>query len=195
MRHKIFALLAVCCLLLTAAPLSHAASYDVDTAHSTVGFTVPILGGLSKVSGKFSDFNATIVYDEADVTKSSVTVTIKTASIDTGIEARDKHLRTADFFDAEKFPEITFQSKSVEKKGKQLTLLGTLTMRGVAKEIAIPFTVTGKTINAEKKTVVGFSGRLKLNRQDYGISFENKNRPGFLGNEIDIELNLITKPS
>lgn len=195
MRHKIFALIAVCCLFLTTAPVSRAASYEVDTAHSTVGFTVPILGGLSKVSGKFSDFKATIVYDEADVTKSSVTVTIKTASIDTGIERRDSHLRTADFFDAEKYPDTTFQSKSVEKKGKQLVVRGTLTMHGVAKEIAIPFTVTGKTMNAEKKTIIGFSGHLKLNRQDFGISYQNKANPTFLGDEIEIELNLITRPS
>ncbi len=79
-----------------------ATTYEIDTAHSTVGFSVPILGGLSQVKGKFSEFTATINYDEADVTKSSVTATIKTASIDTGIERRDAHLRNADFFDVEK---------------------------------------------------------------------------------------------
>jgi polyisoprenoid-binding protein YceI len=195
MLKKYFALAAVCCLLLvTFAPASLAASYEVDTAHSTVGFSVPILGGLSRVSGKFSDFKATIVYDEADITKSSVTATIKTASIDTGIERRDAHLRTADFFDAEKYPEITFQSSRVEKKGKQLVVHGTLTMHGVAKEVAIPFSVTGKNTNPDNKKVVGFAGHLKLNRRDYGIAYTNKNNPTFIGDEIEIELNLITKP-
>ncbi|HEX7997964.1 MAG TPA: YceI family protein [Pyrinomonadaceae bacterium] len=196
MLKKYFALAAVCCLLLvTVAPASLAASYEVDTAHSTVGFSVPILGGLSRVSGKFSDFKATIVYDEADITKSSVTATIKTASIDTGIQRRDDHLRTADFFDAEKYPEITFQSSRVEKKGKQLILHGTLTMHGVAKEVAIPFSITGKNTNPDNKKVVGFAGRLKLNRRDYGIAYTNKNNPTFIGDEIEIELNLITRPS
>jgi polyisoprenoid-binding protein YceI len=185
----------VCCLLLIAAPVGNAASYEVDTAHSTVGFSVPILGGLSQVSGKFSDFTATIVYDEADVTKSSVSAKIKTASIDTGIERRDAHLRTPDFFDAEKYPEITFQSTRVEKKGKQLIAHGTLTMHGVSKEISIPFTVTGKNTNPDKKMVVGFSGRLKLNRRDYGIAYQNKANPQFIGDEIEISLNLITRPA
>jgi polyisoprenoid-binding protein YceI len=185
----------ICCLLLTLSPASNAASYEVDTAHSTVGFSVPILGGLSRVSGKFADFTATIVYDEADVTKSSVTAKIKTASIDTGIERRDAHLRTPDFFDAEKYPEITFQSTRVEKKGKQLLAHGTLTMHGVTKEISIPFTITGKNTNPDKKTVVGFSGRLTLNRRDYGIAYQNKANPTFIGDEIEIQLNLITRAS
>lgn len=185
----------VCCLLLVASPVGNAATYEVDTAHSTVGFSVPILGGLSQVSGKFSDFTATIVYDEADVTKSSVVAKIKTASIDTGIERRDAHLRNPDFFDAEKYPEITFQSTRVEKKGKQFVAHGTLTMHGVSKEISIPFTVTGKNTNPDKKTVFGFSGRLTLNRRDYGIAYQNKANPQFIGDEIQIELNLITRPA
>lgn len=185
----------VCCLLLIASPVSNAATYEVDTAHSTVGFSVPILGGLSQVSGKFSDFTATIVYDEADVSKSSVIAKIKTASIDTGIERRDAHLRNPDFFDAEKYPEITFQSTRVEKKGKQFIAHGTLTMHGVSKEISIPFAVTGKNTNPDKKTVYGFSGRLTLNRRDYGIAYQNKANPQFIGDEIQIELNLITRPA
>lgn len=196
MLKRFFALSVVCCLMLTVAiPATLAASYEVDTAHSTVGFSVPILGGLSQVSGKFSDFKATIAYDEADITKSSVMATIKTASIDTGIERRDAHLRNPDFFDAEKFPDITFQSSRVEKKGKQLLVHGTLTMHGVAKEIAIPFSITGKNTNPDNKRVFGFAGRLKLNRRDYGIAYTNKANPTFIGDEIEIELNLITKPS
>jgi polyisoprenoid-binding protein YceI len=195
MIRKVPLLTVVFCLLLALAPATSATTYEADTAHSTVGFSVPIAGGLSKVSGKFADFTATIVYDEADVTKSSVVAKIKTASIDTGIERRDNHLRTADFFDAEKYPEITFQSTRVEKKGKQLVVYGNLTMRGITKEVAIPFTVTGKESTPDKKTVVGFAGHLKLNRQDYGIAFTRKDNPKFIGDEIEIELNLITRAS
>src|SRR5882672_1677759 len=78
--------------------------YSVDANHSTVGFSVPILDGVSSVKGKFTDFSVDINFDETDVTKSSVTATIKATSIDTGVEARDKHLRTADFFEVEKYP-------------------------------------------------------------------------------------------
>src|SRR6185503_17364757 len=99
--------------------------YPIDNNHSTVGFSVPILGGLSQVKGKFTDFTVTLNHDEKDITKSSVSVVIKATSVDTGIEGRDRHLRTADFFDVEKFPEITFQSSSVVKKGKQLIAHGT----------------------------------------------------------------------
>jgi len=168
--------------------------YDIDTNHSTVGFSVPILGGLSRVRGKFMDFTVTIVYDEADVTKSSVSTVIKTASINTGIERRDNHLRTADFFDAEKYPEITFQSKRIEKKGDQLLAVGTFTMRGVTKEIALPFTITGKYTNpANGKTNLGVATKLTLNRQDYGIAWRHKEAPDFVGDEVEIDIALITK--
>ena len=186
-------LMVVALSFLFATPTLRATSYNVDAAHSTVGFTVSILGGLSKVSGKFASFTATIDYDEADVTKSSVTATIKADSIDTGIERRDAHLKTPDFFDTAKYPEITFQSKRVEKKGKQLYVTGTFTMHGVSKEITIPFTVTGKVVNPQTKaTTYGFSARFKLNRQDYGITYQNKNVPNWIGDEVEIELDLIT---
>src|SRR2546425_9429236 len=113
--------------------------YPIDANHSTVGFSVSIMGGLSKVNGKFTEFAVTLTNDEKDITKSSVSVVIKAASINTGITARDNDLRSAGFFDVEKYPEITFQSKHIEKKGKQLLVIGTFTMHGVSKEIALPF--------------------------------------------------------
>ncbi len=125
-----------------------------------------------------------------------MTATIKTASIDTGIERRDAHLRTADFFDAEKYPEITFQSKRVERKGKQLIATGAFTMHGVTKEISLPITVTGQFKNpANNQIVFGFATTLTINRRDYGITYSNRANPTFLGDEVKIELNLITKPS
>lgn len=191
---KKFLVSALLLSLLTFVPIGHAAEYTVDVAHSTVGFTVPILNGLSKVKGKFSDFTATINYDEANPTKSSVNAVIKVASVDTGIAARDKHLLTADFFDAEKFPEITFKSSSVEKKGKLLLAHGTFTMHGISKEIVLPITMTGKIVDpATKKTTYGFSATLTLNRTDYGINYERKGAEGFLGKDIEVELNLLTK--
>ena len=177
-----------------AAQVSTGRQYPIDMNHSTVGFSVPIMGGLSKVSGKFTDFNINLTNDEKDITKSSVNVVIKTASVDTGIEGRDKHLRTADFFDVEKFPEITFQSSRIEKRGKQLIAHGTLTMHGVSKEIALPFTVTGVDENADKtKKNVGYSASITLNRRDYGINYTHKTVPNFIGDNITVEIDLITR--
>lgn len=195
MLKKFFALaLAVSFFAAVPASNSSAVPYTVDKAHSTVGFSVPILGGLSKVRGKFMDFDVQLNYDEADITKSSVSATIKAASIDTGIENRDKHLRNPDFFDVEKYPDITFQSKRVEKKGSQLTAYGTFTMHGVSKEIALPFTITGKHKGAKEGDVsIGFSSRLTINRQDYGMTYRNKSNPTFVGDEVEIELDLITR--
>lgn len=191
-RHLFATLLAV---VLAASSVSSATmKFDIDANHSNVGFSVPILGGLSKVSGKFTDFNVTIVYDDADIKKSSVNAVIKAASIDTGVERRDAHLRNADFFEVEKYPEITFQSSRIEKKGKQLTAYGTFTMHGVSKEIAMPFTITGVNKDAATgKTTLGVNARLNINRRDYGINWSNKQNPTFVGDMVEIELNLITR--
>src|SRR5258707_948413 len=122
-----------------AAQVSTARPYPIDNNHSTIGFSVSIMGGLSKVSGKFTDFAITLTNDDKDITKSSVKVVIKAASINTGIPARDHELGTETFFDAAKYPEITFQSTRIERIGKQLIAIGTFTMHGVSKEIALPF--------------------------------------------------------
>jgi polyisoprenoid-binding protein YceI len=192
MKRSLLVLLAL--VISVVAQVSTGRPYPIDSNHSNVGFTVPIMGGLSKVKGKFSDFTINLVNDETDITKSSVSVVIKATSVDTGIDARDKHLRTADFFDVEKYPEITFQSSRLEKKGKQLIAYGTLTMHGTAKEIALPFTVTGSTENPEKtKKNVGYSASLVLNRRDYGINYTHKTVPDFIGDNITVDIDLITK--
>lgn len=168
--------------------------YPIDNNHSTVGFSVPILGGLSQVKGKFTDFTITLNNDEKDTTKSSVSVVIKATSVDTGIEGRDRHLRSADFFDVEKFPEITFQSQHIEKKGKEFIAHGPLTMRGVTKEIALPFTITGTFKNpATNKMSVGYSARLVLNRRDFGINYSRQDNPTFIGDNITVEIELVTR--
>ena len=168
--------------------------YPIDNNHSTVGFSVPIMNGLSKVSGKFTDFAVVLTNDEKDITESSVSVVIKATSINTGITARDNHLRSADFFEVEKYPEITFQSTRIEKKGKQLIAVGTLTMHGVSKEIALPFTITGTDKDpVAKKMNIGYAARLTLNRRDFGINWKHQSVPNFVGDNVEIEINLITK--
>jgi len=178
----------------TAAQVNTARQYPIDTNHSTVGFSVSIMDGLSRVNGKFTDFTVTLTNDEKDITKSSVNVVIKAASINTGIPARDTHLRSADFFDAEKYPEITFQSKRIEKKGKQLFALGAFTMHGVSKEITLPFQITGVNKDpASKKMNLGYSARIVLNRRDFGINWTHPKVPNFVGDNVEIEINLITR--
>jgi polyisoprenoid-binding protein YceI len=168
--------------------------YPIDNNHSTVGFSVPIMGGLSKVEGKFTDFTINLVHDNADVTKSSVDVVIKIASINTGIAARDNHLKTADFFDAEKFPEATFKSTKITQSGKQMNAIGTLTIHGVAKEVMLPFTVVGVNKDpATKKMVVGYAAHLTINRRDFGVNWTHPKVPNFVGDNIDLNIELITK--
>lgn len=168
--------------------------YSVDANHSTIGFSIPILDGISSVRGKFTDFSVDINFDETDIAKSSVTATIKAVSIDTGVEARDKHLRTADFFEVEKYPEITFQSTKIVKKGKDLIAIGTFTMHGVSKEISIPFTSTGKFYNAvTKKNLTGFSATLQLDRRDYGMTWKHSTVPNWVGDLVTIELVILVR--
>lgn len=180
------------CSVVVAAPFP--IKYSADANHSNVGFSVPILDGVSQVKGKFTSFTIDLNYDESTVSNSSVTAVIKTASISTGIEGRDKHLRTADFFDAEKYPEITFQSKRVEKKGKNFLAVGDFTMHGVTKEVAIPFTVTGKFVNpANQQMSAGFSANLTINRRDYGMTWKNSAVPNFVGDLVNIELAILVR--
>lgn len=168
--------------------------YPIDNNHSTIGFSVPILGGLSQVKGKFTDFAITLNNDEKDITKSSVSVVIKATSVNTGIEGRDRHLRTADFFDVEKFPEITFKSERIEKKGKQFIAHGPLTMHGVTKPIALPFSITGTFKNpTTNKMSVGYSATMVLNRRDFGINYSRQDSPTFVGDNITIEIELVTR--
>ncbi|HEY4424203.1 MAG TPA: YceI family protein [Pyrinomonadaceae bacterium] len=168
--------------------------YPIDNNHSTVGFSVPILGGLSQVKGKFTDFAITLNNDEKDITKSSVSVVIKATSVDTGIEGRDRHLRSADFFDVEKFPEITFKSERIEKKGKQFIAHGPLTMHGMTKPIALPFSITGTFKNpTTNKMSVGYSATMVLNRRDFGINYSRQDSPTFVGDNITVEIELVTR--
>lgn len=191
MFKKILCIAIVCTLWLTAYGITPMA---VDTAHSNVGFSVPIAGGLAQVTGKFSQFSVNLNFDETDITKSTVEATIKADSIDTGIEGRDKHLKTPDFFDAAKYPEITFKSKKVEKKGKAYMLTGDFSMHGVTKEITFPFTMVGNCYNKKEQKATlpcGFSATLKIDRRDYGITYARKDNADFIGNIIDVNLNML----
>jgi polyisoprenoid-binding protein YceI len=168
--------------------------YKIDPNHSSATFSVRHMV-ISNVPGRFSDVSGNIVYDEADISKSSVEARIKAATITTDNEGRDKHLKSADFFDVEKYPEITFKSKRVEKRGSQLVAIGTLTMKGVSKEIELPFELN-KLVTA-RGTTIGVVAETKLNRQDYGVSWNRAIEGGgaVVSDEVKIALSLEARPA
>lgn len=163
--------------------------FKADPVHSSISFTIRHLM-ISKVMGHFNDYEVIIMADTEGIVDSTVSAVIKTASIDTGNADRDKHLRTADFFDVAKFPEITFKSIAVKKKGATYELWGNLTMHGVTKNIVIPFEILGHTIDPEGVIRVGIEGKVTLDRKDFGISYNKTLDQGgmALGNEVDIEI-------
>ena len=179
-------------VLMLALPASATETYQIDPAHAFVNFTISHFMG--KARGSFTDVSGTITYDETDVTKSSVEVVIKTASIHTGVQGRDTHLRSADFFDVEKFPEMIFKSKRVEKRGSGLVAVGDLTVRGVTKEVVMPFTLSGPIKDplpaGIKRLLVESS--LKVDRRDFGITWSRVTDAGvlFVGNDVTIEINV-----
>lgn len=170
-----------------AATLNAQDVYKIDAVHSQIGFKIRHL--VAKSSGRFTKFEGAITVDAKDIAKSKVEVTIDAASINTDNEARDKHLRGADFFEVDKFPTITFKSTAVKEveKGK-LQVTGDLTMHGVTKSITFPITNAGTRAGMKPGSVVaGFiDGALKINRNDFGI----KTYPGVLGDDVEISLDI-----
>lgn len=167
-----------------------AGTYMIDPAHTTIGFSVRHLG-INDVPGRFNEFSGTIEYNPENITASSVTFTAKAASIDTGIKQRDNHLRSADFFDVARFPDITFKSARIEKKGNnELIAHGDFTLHGVTKQIAIPFKLYGTIKDQRGNTRFGVEARLTINRQDYGVSYGGALDTGALvvGNDVNIVL-------
>jgi polyisoprenoid-binding protein YceI len=147
---------------------------------------------ISNVKGGFADVAGVIMYDESDVAKSSVEVTIKTASVNTNNEKRDEHLRSPDFFDADKYPDITFKSKAINKTDDGLALVGILTIKGISKEVTFPFEITGKLTDPWGSVRIGAEAKLKINRQDFGLTWNKALETGGLvvGNDVKIELNV-----
>lgn len=160
-----------------------AQSWTFDAAHSSVAFAIKHLA-VSTTRGEFDKVDMVLTGDPKKPTTLSADVTIQVASVNTKNEKRDEHLRAPDFFDAAKFPTITFKSEKVEVKGGKNVMVGTLTMHGVAKKIEIPFDISGPVVDPWKMTRVGLEGSLTLNRQDYGIA---GGAPA-VGNEVKIDI-------
>ncbi|MES1245711.1 MAG: YceI family protein [Acidobacteriota bacterium] len=181
-------------LIATSAIAARADVYTIDKGHSEVSFQVRHL--VTQVRGGFNDYEGAINLDPANLEKSSVDFRIKAASIDTNLADRDKHLKGEDFFYVEKYPEITFKSKSVKKTGKDTyDVAGTLTMRGVSKEVTLPVTFLGTVKDPWGNEKAGFSTDLTLNRKDYGINWNAALDNGgvVLSDDVKISINLETQ--
>ncbi len=178
---------------LAAAPLFAADTYTVDKVHSDVSFQVRHF--VSKVRGDFTDFEGTIQIDQARPEASSVVFTIKTASINTKNESRDKHLNSPDFFDTAKFPEITFKSTKIAPAGKdKYDVTGNFTMHGVTKEITLPGHLHRVHEGSARQERAGFELATTLNRQDYGVKFNKTLDNGslMLSDDVAVTISLET---
>ena len=169
----------------TAAPLV----YKVDADHSGVGFSIRHF--VSRVSGRFRDFDGVIRYDRENPAASSVEFKVRAASIDTTNNDRDEHLRSKDFFEVAKYPSITFSStRVVPKDANTLEVTGNLTMHGVTREITFPVELLGtlKTPGGEK---AGFEASFTVNRKEFGIDWNNILDSGpVLGDEVRISIDV-----
>lgn len=165
--------------------------YMISKSHSSVNFAITHMM-VSKVTGGFDDIDAVIRFDAKDLEHSSISATIKVASINTKNTQRDGHLRGADFFDAEKFPTINFVSKKIVMKDSRMYLVtGDLTMKGVTHEIEVPVMVMGPVVNPmNQQPTLGFEGHFKVNRQDYGVQWNKTLDNGglMLGNEVVVDV-------
>lgn len=167
-------------------------TYSFDKAHSFIGFKVKHMG-LIEVPGFFRDFTGAVNYDAANPTRSSVEFNAKVTSVDTGVAGRDNHLRTADFFEVEKFPDLTFKSTKVEKSGTGWTVTGDLTLKGVTKSITFPFNIPG-FLPADQRSggKMGITAETTINRRDFGVNYGGKlpNGSPQLSDEVKVVLQI-----
>jgi polyisoprenoid-binding protein YceI len=189
------AAMAVAATLFAAAGSTQAAeTFVIDTAHSEAAFQVRHF--VTKVRGRFDDFTGTIQVDRANPTASTVELKINAASLNTAHPGRDKHLRSADFFDVETYPEITFRSTRIVPRGQNAyDVTGTFTMHGVSKEITVPVSFLG-FMGSGPGEKAGFSADFTLNRKDYGIVWNRALDAGgtVLGDEVFISVNVEANP-
>jgi len=191
MRRRMILAAAILCL---AAPGTlHAAPWEFDPAHTGVHFKVRHLM-ISSVRGEFEKVSGKIVYDEADVTKSSADITIDAVSVNTRVAKRDEDLRSPNFLDVAKYPTIVFKSKRVEKAGDgTLKMTGDLTIRGVTKEVVL--TVDGPTPAIKDpwgNFRVGGQATTKVNRKDFGLVWNKTLETGgvMVGDEVEITIDV-----
>lgn len=191
LKYSLYGLtaLSLICAPAFAAGKYEPASYDLDAAHSKVGFEIPHLV-ISTVEGRFTDVSGKIdLAKKFDASK--VVVTAAVASIDTGVAKRDEHLRSADFFDAAKFPKMTFESTAFRGKPEAFKVTGNLTIKGVTKKVTFDAKYLGSVADGFGNQKAAFSAKAKINRRDFGLSWGNVVEAGpVVGDEVTIDLKI-----
>ncbi len=165
--------------------------WNIDTTHSGVHFSVRHMV-VSKVRGRFAKYTGTIHLDD-DLAKLRVEVIVDAASIDTGTADRDTHLRSADFFDVEKFPSLTFQSTRVERIDDQrFRLVGNLTIRDVTREVVLEATYGGRSKDPWGNERAGFEAKTSLERKDFGLTWNQLLEVGgvLVGDRVELEIEI-----
>lgn len=168
-----------------------ARTYQIDKAHSEASFQVRHL--LTKVRGRFSEFEGRIAVDEAHPERSSVTIAIQAASIDTNEPTRDTHLRSADFFSIDEFPAITFTSSQIVPKSSDLLeVTGDLTIRGITKRISVPVSLLGTARDPWGKDRAAFEAEFTINRKEFGLTWNAALETGgfLVGDDVRILLSI-----
>ena len=171
--------------------IAEAEKWEIDKAHSNVYFDVRHT--YATVRGQFDDFSGTLEFDPENMAVSTVKFEVKTKSINTGIPNRDNHLRSEEFFAANKFPSMTFESTGVkQKEGNQYTLVGNLTIKGKTNEVTVVFTYFGMRENPLKKgiMVAGFETRFSIDRLEYQVGPGKYAEMGVIGRNVDILISL-----
>jgi polyisoprenoid-binding protein YceI len=187
--NRILRSAALAVALVPALALGQATTWNIDSSHTRTGFSVKHLV-ISDVKGEFGKTAGKVQIDDADLSKSSVEVTIEVGSVDTRDEKRDNHLKSADFFDAAKFPTITFKStKVVAGKDGALTVTGNLTMHGVTKPVTLEGSITKAITDPWGLTRRGASFTGKLDRKEWGVSWSKVTDVGaVVGDEVKLDI-------
>ena len=187
---KRFALISTLALLATASALAQTSNWNIDPAHSTAQFTVRHLG-ISNVTGNFTKVSGTVALNDKDITQSLVSASIDVNSVDTRVEQRDKDLKSANFFEVEKYPTIEFKSKRIASAAGKLQVIGDLTIHGATHEVTLD--VDGPTPELTDpwgNSRRGISASTTINRKDFGLVYNNTLKTGeaMIGDNVKIQI-------
>ncbi|HEY4357699.1 MAG TPA: YceI family protein [Acidobacteriaceae bacterium] len=191
---KKFQLAVVALLLAAGAGVANAQAKDwkIDPNHSEADFAIKHMA-ISTVHGTFRGLSGVIHFDPANVAKSGVEATIDATTVDTGVQARDNHLKSPDFFDVAKFPTLTFKSTAVKKAGEGYEVIGDLTMHGVTKSVVLKLETPGKEQAGQRGELHrGFTATTTVNRKDFGLNWNGTLKSGdsTVGDDVRIELDI-----
>lgn len=165
--------------------------FIIDDSHSRVGFSIKHMM-ISNVQGEFKQYEGDIIFDEKAYKFEKLTATVNVASVDTGIEKRDNHLRSADFFDSEKYPEITFAMKSYKGDKEEGVVEGDLTIHGITKPVTMKVEIGGVAVDPWGNTRLGFAMTGKINRKDFDLKWNKAMEAGgfVVGEEVKLNIEI-----